>query len=462
MLGTLLMLRHAPGVARTGVFATKVREWRVAVARPRSAGPAPAPAGPGAARKAGASAGTLGARPSPLHRRLRPRAGRGGAATPRPECCPARRRRDAAHSDRTAAGRASVHRTGVGCDQRPGRYPPSRDHLLRSPPGWSRFHVHSTAAGNAPPAPEPARPAASIPAPTEDARESPADSPPPVAEPAPTLAGDAPKRRAVAQPAPRRATDGQERGATHRSARRRHRHEARRPLLPGQPRSLPRSVLRLHAPARAWARAEPVGARRAARRVAARRAAGGSCLGPARRAGRPRARRAARPRVHAPAAMAGTAGVARAVRARGAVAVVGRRRSAAHRPSRGLHGRRGAARCPRSRSAAARRAAALVPVRSRTWCARLCRASPHQDLARWVARLGGYARARLAAALSVADPATVGEVVLAHPAEVLVTPTHVDVRLSLAELPLEIRLAGLDRDPGWIPAAGRFLAFHFS
>jgi len=36
------------------------------------------------------------------------------------------------------------------------------------------------------------------------------------------------------------------------------------------------------------------------------------------------------------------------------------------------------------------------------------------------------------------------------------------VRLSLTELPLEIRLAGLDRDPGWIPAAGRFLAFHFS
>ena len=87
---------------------------------------------------------------------------------------------------------------------------------------------------------------------------------------------------------------------------------------------------------------------------------------------------------------------------------------------------------------------------------------PAPDLARWVARLGGYARARLAAALSVADPATVGEVVLAHPAEVLVTPAHVDVRLSLAELPLEIRLAGLDRDPGWIPAAGRFLAFHFS
>jgi hypothetical protein len=42
-----------------------------------------------------------------------------------------------------------------------------------------------------------------------------------------------------------------------------------------------------------------------------------------------------------------------------------------------------------------------------------------------------------------------------------ISPSHVDVVLSLAELPVEIRLAGLDRDPGWIPAAGRYLAFHF-
>jgi hypothetical protein len=28
-------------------------------------------------------------------------------------------------------------------------------------------------------------------------------------------------------------------------------------------------------------------------------------------------------------------------------------------------------------------------------------------------------------------------------------------------LPLQIRFAGLDRDPGWVPAAGRFITFHF-
>jgi len=53
-------------------------------------------------------------------------------------------------------------------------------------------------------------------------------------------------------------------------------------------------------------------------------------------------------------------------------------------------------------------------------------------------------------------------VLLAHRARVLVSPTHVDVRFALAELPLEIRLAGLDRTPGWIPAAGRFVAFAFA
>ena len=34
--------------------------------------------------------------------------------------------------------------------------------------------------------------------------------------------------------------------------------------------------------------------------------------------------------------------------------------------------------------------------------------------------------------------------------------------LSLAALPIAIRLAGLDRDPGWIPAAGHAVAFRFA
>jgi hypothetical protein len=85
---------------------------------------------------------------------------------------------------------------------------------------------------------------------------------------------------------------------------------------------------------------------------------------------------------------------------------------------------------------------------------------PARPLRRWVVALARYLRARLASALG--EPAEVAvELLLRHQARVFVTPVHVDVALSLQALPIEIRLAGLDRDPGWIPAAGRIVAFHF-
>ena len=51
--------------------------------------------------------------------------------------------------------------------------------------------------------------------------------------------------------------------------------------------------------------------------------------------------------------------------------------------------------------------------------------------------------------------------VVTHRARVLLMATHLDAFLLLAELPIEIRIARLDRDPGWVPAAGRYIAFHF-
>jgi hypothetical protein len=36
---------------------------------------------------------------------------------------------------------------------------------------------------------------------------------------------------------------------------------------------------------------------------------------------------------------------------------------------------------------------------------------------------------------------------------------RIDVHFALALHPLEVRMAGLDRDPGWIPAAGADLRF---
>jgi len=85
---------------------------------------------------------------------------------------------------------------------------------------------------------------------------------------------------------------------------------------------------------------------------------------------------------------------------------------------------------------------------------------PGQALLRWVAILAGYVRARISLALGV-PPVEAADLLLRRPARILVTPTHVDVAMSLAAHPIEIRLAGLDIEPGWIPAAGRFLSFHF-
>jgi hypothetical protein len=78
----------------------------------------------------------------------------------------------------------------------------------------------------------------------------------------------------------------------------------------------------------------------------------------------------------------------------------------------------------------------------------------------WLARLVAYVRARLGRALGV-PPAAAGRFLLDHQARVHVTDTHIDVVLSLERLPIAIRLAGLDRDPRWLPAAGRFVSFHF-
>jgi len=47
------------------------------------------------------------------------------------------------------------------------------------------------------------------------------------------------------------------------------------------------------------------------------------------------------------------------------------------------------------------------------------------------------------------------------PGRILVTATHVDLLLSLQHVDLPARVAGLDRDPGWVPALGRIVLFHF-
>lgn len=79
----------------------------------------------------------------------------------------------------------------------------------------------------------------------------------------------------------------------------------------------------------------------------------------------------------------------------------------------------------------------------------------------WLDRMMPYVRARLQRALGLEKTVDAGPLLCEQKARVSVTSTHVDLFIALDQFLIEIRLAGLDRDPGWVPAAGRFIAFHF-
>lgn len=86
---------------------------------------------------------------------------------------------------------------------------------------------------------------------------------------------------------------------------------------------------------------------------------------------------------------------------------------------------------------------------------------PDARASRRIRRLVPAVRARLGAALGTRDRAVLANLVCRHAARILIAPAHLDVIFSLADLPIAIRLSGLDRDPGWIPAADRIVTFHF-
>ncbi|MFD3584530.1 hypothetical protein [Streptomyces sp. NPDC058683] len=51
--------------------------------------------------------------------------------------------------------------------------------------------------------------------------------------------------------------------------------------------------------------------------------------------------------------------------------------------------------------------------------------------------------------------------VFARPGTLVIGRTHVDVVLGLHQIDLAARSSGLDQDPGWVPALGRIIAFHY-
>ena len=84
-----------------------------------------------------------------------------------------------------------------------------------------------------------------------------------------------------------------------------------------------------------------------------------------------------------------------------------------------------------------------------------------EPLPAWLDRICHDIEVRLTASLSVTDRDERRALVLNHQAKIEADSLRVDVHFSLASHPIELRMAGLDRDPGWVPAAGRSIYFHY-
>ena len=80
---------------------------------------------------------------------------------------------------------------------------------------------------------------------------------------------------------------------------------------------------------------------------------------------------------------------------------------------------------------------------------------------KWLKNLAEYLQKRLMQALNLEKTEELNAILFERNAAISVTVTHLDVTFGLADLPLEVRLAGIDRNPAWIPAAGKFVYFHF-
>jgi hypothetical protein len=86
---------------------------------------------------------------------------------------------------------------------------------------------------------------------------------------------------------------------------------------------------------------------------------------------------------------------------------------------------------------------------------------PH--LLRWLALVLPAVRLRLRRALnpSSLERFSLAASLLCCPGRLYVTSTHVDLVMSLDTISLPVRLAGLDRNPGWMADLGKVISFHF-
>jgi hypothetical protein len=85
------------------------------------------------------------------------------------------------------------------------------------------------------------------------------------------------------------------------------------------------------------------------------------------------------------------------------------------------------------------------------------------SLRHWLVFVLPYLRLRLQQALQLTAPEAheLARTLLLYPGQLYVTSTHVDLVLCLQDISLPVRLAGLDRNPGWLPDFGRVVLLHF-
>jgi hypothetical protein len=85
------------------------------------------------------------------------------------------------------------------------------------------------------------------------------------------------------------------------------------------------------------------------------------------------------------------------------------------------------------------------------------------SLAHWLALVLPFLRHRLQRALQseATEAFDLAQMLLLSPGRLYVTATHVDLVMRLEDISLPVRIAGLDRNPGWLPDFGRVVLFHF-
>lgn len=82
-------------------------------------------------------------------------------------------------------------------------------------------------------------------------------------------------------------------------------------------------------------------------------------------------------------------------------------------------------------------------------------------LRRFMAFLLPYVRWRLCLALGISNAHALPETLLLRRGRLYVTRTHVDLVMHLNQATPEVRMSGLDADPGWVPSLGRVIKFSF-